>query len=281
MNKFTNSNDSDGKAIFPLPAMSSANPIEIYTVEQPQDFDPDDLFNRQAQTPGHKQSAIDARYMLIGAGGINSPIALALMRMGSTYVTILDDDIVELSNLARQFFYTQDIGKSKGLSLAKNISCHATANATVTGIGLRFEDAVERFPLPCDLIIVGVDNNATRLNAARYARKRGIPAVFVAHSLDGMRVNVFLQGPWSHDPCWHCAQPNLDPERAAPCAAAIMTSCYLGASFAIFLGHRALMGWPRDIEPYNWREADLLGIAPDRTGVIRQRRDCPTCGTLS
>ena len=122
-----------------------------------------------------------------------------------------------------------------------------------------------------------MDNNACRLFAAQFARRRQIPAVFTMLSRDGMRCQSFLQGPEPADPCLWCALPNLDPESAAPCVAAIISSCFLASSFAVFFAHRALMGWPESVEAFNWREADLLGTTPDRVGQIKRRSDRPVC----
>lgn len=126
-------------------------------------------------------------------------------------------------------------------------------------------------------MIVGVDNNATRLDAVRFARQQGVPAVFVALSTDGTRVNTFLQGSEPDSACWHCAQPNIDPQRAAPCAAAIISTCFAAAGHALFFCQRAMMGWPANVPPFNWREMDMFGMAPDRTGLVHRRESCPTC----
>lgn len=132
-------------------------------------------------------------------------------------------------------------------------------------------------PLP---LAVGVDNNPARLAAARYARSRHIPAVFVALSPDAMRVNAFLQGRWDDNACWHCAQPDIDAYAGVPCVPAVISSCYLAAAYAVFFCHRALMGWPDSMEPYNWRDKDLLGINPDAIGTVKKRPNCPTCGRI-
>jgi hypothetical protein len=92
-----------------------------------------------------------------------------------------------------------------------------------------------------------------------FGEGQGIPAIFAMLSADAMRTHVFLQGADPRDACVRCVLSNM-------CAA-----------FATFFVHRALMGWPEGIEPFNWSEADLMGIAPDRTGVVQRRSDCPTC----
>jgi molybdopterin/thiamine biosynthesis adenylyltransferase len=237
-----------------------------------------DLYARHEGIPGHNQSALEAaRIFLVGAGGLNSWVALALARSGARSITVADNDLVDRTNLPRQLYFANDLGGRKGVRLARNVAGHAVGGAHLTGIPLRFEQAVTEFPLPADILVVGVDNNACRLRCVQEARRRRIPAVFTMLSRDGMRCQCFLQGPAASDPCLWCALPNLDPENVSPCAASIITSCLLAASFTVTFVYRALMGWPEGVKTFNWREADLLDIAPSRTGNISRRQDCPVC----
>src|SRR5690242_4750996 len=74
--------------------------------------------DRQQLVPGFDQKKFSRSSVLcIGAGGLISHVAPTLCRKGIGRLTILDRDIVEPSNLNRQFFYRKDIGKSKALSL--------------------------------------------------------------------------------------------------------------------------------------------------------------------
>src|SRR5438128_2078052 len=78
--------------------------------------------DRQRKIPGFDQEIFSKSSVLcIGAGGIISQIAPTLVRKGIGRVTLLDDDIVEPSNLNRQRFYIKDVGKNKALSLAENL----------------------------------------------------------------------------------------------------------------------------------------------------------------
>lgn len=78
--------------------------------------------DRQGKIPGFDQSRLcTSRIVCIGAGGLISHIAPALARKGVGALTILDDDIVEVSNLNRQRFYETDIRKNKAIALAQNL----------------------------------------------------------------------------------------------------------------------------------------------------------------
>src|SRR5215469_14867227 len=70
--------------------------------------------DRQRLIPGFDQETFSRSHVLcIGAGGIISHIAPTLVRKGIGKITLLDDDVVEASNLNRQRFYPKDIGKNK------------------------------------------------------------------------------------------------------------------------------------------------------------------------
>jgi molybdopterin/thiamine biosynthesis adenylyltransferase len=266
-------------AEFPAEFLSNEKPLETFSADPVPVSHPaePDLFSRHEGIPAHNQECIQkARIVLIGGGGLNSWAGIGLARSGARSITIIDHDRVDRTNLTRQFFMGEDLGKPKGTALSKNLVSQAAGGATITGIGLPFEDAIKQFSLPADILVVGVDNNSCRLQAVREARRRLIPAVFTMLSRDGMRCQAFLQGASPLDPCLWCALPNLDPENVMPCASAIISSCFLASAFTVFFTHRAMMGWGK-LEPFNWREADLSGAAIDRTGTIQKNKDCWVC----
>lgn len=265
---------------FPLDRILAAQPLERYPAVPLPPGHPleHDTFARHQGVPGHDQQKLAAAHvLLIGGGGLNGWAGVGLARSGVRKLTVVDADTVDRTNLARQVFFGDDLGTFKGPRLARNLAEHMVAGGEAVGIALPFPQAGERFDLRADLMVVGVDNNTCRLAAVQQARRWGIPAVFTMLSLDGMRCQCFLQGPRPEDPCLWCALPNLDPERAAPCAAAIVTSCLLASAYTVFFAHRAVMGWPAQAEAFNWREADLLGAAPERVGRITRRATCPVC----
>lgn len=269
-------------AKFPEELLTPENPIETFIAEEikPAHEAEPDLFARHENIPAHNQTLYEAaRILLIGGGGLNSWAGMGLARSGAKFITVVDHDRADRTNLSRQFFFKEDLGELKGISLAKNLTAQAVGGTTLTGIGLPFEEAIEEYPLPADIFVVGVDNNACRLRAVREAKKRKIPAVFTMLSRDGMRCQTFLQTASPLDPCLWCALPNLDPEKIVPCASAIISSCFMASALTVFFVHRALMGWGK-LEPFNWREADLSGMTPDRSGTIRKRADCRVCRQL-
>lgn len=268
---------------FPAEILSRAG--EIITVECPglpaQNPAEADTFARHEGIPGHNQHLLSgASAVLAGAGGLNSWTALALLRSGIRQLTIIDPDFVERTNMPRQFYFGADLGQPKTSRLIENLKSHAVSPAMLTGAVMRFEEAMERFALPADVFVIGVDRNDCRRSAVEIARRRKIPAVFTMLSADGMRCHCFLQGPGAEDACLWCAFPNLDPQRVLPCASAIVTACMLASAYTVFYVHRALMGWPDGCERHNLREADLLAMTPERASLIPRRKDCPVCSNL-
>jgi len=277
-----NSELAEEGAEFPSEFLTLENPLETFIAEEIKATHPaePDLFARHEGIPAHNQMLLEnARILLVGGGGLNSWAGIGLARSGAKFLTIIDHDRTDRTNLARQFFFKDDLGQPKGIRLAKNLTTQAVGGATITGIGLPFEEAIDEYPLPADILVVGVDNNACRLKAVRIARKRRIPAVFTMLSRDAMRCQAFLQSASPLEPCLWCALPNLAPEKIMPCASAIISSCFLASALTVFFVHRALMGWG-NIEPFNWREADLSGMTNDRKGIIQKRPNCPVCKNL-
>ena len=78
--------------------------------------------DRQQRLAGFDQAVYsNSSVVCIGAGGLVSQIAPTLVRKGIGALTILDDDVVEPSNLNRQRFYPKDLGRNKAYALAENL----------------------------------------------------------------------------------------------------------------------------------------------------------------
>jgi molybdopterin-synthase adenylyltransferase len=72
--------------------------------------------DRQRKISGFDQEIFSSSSVVcVGAGGIISQIAPTLVRKGLGKITLLDDDVVEISNLNRQRFYIYDVGKNKAI----------------------------------------------------------------------------------------------------------------------------------------------------------------------
>lgn len=131
----------------------------------------------------------------------------ALVQKGVGSVTVCDGDVVEVSNLNRQFFYRNDLYKPKALRLAHNASRRAFRESCIAGHYVDFDaGSVDVLGANVDLAICGVDNNQTRAFASRFFRER-MPVIFSAVNEAGTHGWVFIQHPGRA--CVGCVFPNI------------------------------------------------------------------------
>lgn len=143
-----------------------------------------------------QQKLAEARILIVGCGALGSPAAMYLAGAGAGHITIADFDTVELSNLHRQVFYSEEeAGKSKAeclkagmLRLNSEISV-TVWNKLVTSRQLIASE--ERF----DIIIDAADNPATTYMLDRYCFETGIP--LSTAGVSGWTAQVFLYCPGS------------------------------------------------------------------------------------
>lgn len=231
-----------------------------------------DLFSRQTAMPGHDQERLESAHVgVVGCGGLGSWIALGLVRMGIKRLSLFDADCFDRTNAPRQLMLPEDFGEPKAHALARNLRPHATNSCEIAGVADVFDEHSMQ-PGPFDCLVVGVDNNRTRLVASRAGIRDAMPVVFAMLSLDGLRARAFLQRPGA--PCLSCVLPNLDAGTAAPCAAAAISSCFLVAAHSLELVSNAIMGLER--API-WRETSLTGTR-ESIGWPRENRRCRICG---
>jgi sulfur-carrier protein adenylyltransferase/sulfurtransferase len=117
----------------------------------------------------------NARVLVIGAGGLGAPALLYLAAAGVGTIGIVDDDVVEASNLQRQIIHgVADVGRSKALSARDSIAAiNPLVSVHLHEVRLDRHNAVDLFG-DYDLILDGTDNFATRYlvnDAAVLARK--------------------------------------------------------------------------------------------------------------
>ena len=154
-----------------------------------------------------QQRLLVARALVIGAGGLGSPVALYLATAGVGTITIVDDDTVDLTNLQRQIVHTVErIGVPKAESAARTL--HAI-NPEVRVIGLRERaDAARLMALvaDADVVIDCSDNFATRhaVNAACVAHAKPLVSG-AAIGFDG-QISVYDTRDAAR-PCYACLFP--------------------------------------------------------------------------
>jgi adenylyltransferase/sulfurtransferase len=167
-----------------------------------------------------QQKLLSARILVVGAGGLGSPVVQYLAAAGVGVLGLADDDRVALSNLQRQTIYRdEDVGAAKidrAAAFARALNPHLR---TVT-----HGEKLDRTNAPSiisgyDLVVEGIDSFAGRfaLNAACIDTRRTLVSAAISR-FEG-QVSVFK--PWSGAalPCYRCLVPEEPPrEEQANCA---------------------------------------------------------------
>lgn len=165
-----------------------------------------------------QQAILDARVLIIGAGGLGSPIALYLAASGVGSLTICDGDHVDSSNLQRQIIHRQDaVGHNKAESAASSIAAlNPQVQVSVIPHRLSGEVLAEAIATH-DVIIDASDNFATRHAINRSCVRHRKPLVSgAAVRFDG-QVSVFdLRHTAS--PCYQCLYPESGDADEVRCA---------------------------------------------------------------
>jgi molybdopterin/thiamine biosynthesis adenylyltransferase len=231
----------------------------------------------QAPIEGFDLGAYQAAHVvMVGAGGIGSQVATALVRKGIGHLTLLDDDRVELKNLTRQLYCKHDVGKYKAVRLARHLTRDGLFPTRIDAHPRRFQELIERGDRfdQTSILICGVDNNPTRRAVAAFALARDIPVIHAAVSRDGNHLYVMVQK--AAEACWGCAFPNYVNDNTYPCnLPGIIDVLQVVAGFVVFTVDTLICGRPRD---WNVRQIYLDGSAPDRARIIERRPDCELCG---
>ncbi len=157
--------------------------------------------------------------LVIGAGGLGSPVLMYLAAAGIGSIGIIDDDRVDITNLQRQIIHsTSSIGELKTLSAKRTIKkINPEVNVDTYNTRLNIENAVELID-KYDIIVDGSDNFATRYTISDCCEILGKPWVFGSiHRFEG-QVSVFnLNGSPNYRDLFEKAPP---PELAPNCAQA-------------------------------------------------------------
>jgi molybdopterin/thiamine biosynthesis adenylyltransferase len=142
-----------------------------------------------------------ARVTVVGAGGLGSPVLLALAAAGIGTITVIDDDVVELTNLQRQLAHrVEDIGTRKTASAERAITALAP-QTTVTQFAERLDAAnAERLFTGADVIVDTSDSFATRRDVAAAAQALDLPLVWGAVQEWHAQATVFWSNPPEGEP---------------------------------------------------------------------------------
>ncbi len=219
----------------------------------------------------------DARVLVVGAGGLGSPVALYLAAAGVGTLGIVDHDVVDLSNLQRQILHgTSSIGRSKMASARERIR-EANPHVEVVSHQLRLTSANALEVLEgYDLAVDGSDNFPTRYLLNDACVLQGKPYVYGAVDRWEGHVSVFAaQG----GPCYRCLFREPPPPGMVPTCAEAGVMGVLPGVVGTLQAMEALKVVLGAGDPLVGRLLVFDGLALSFRQVhLPRNRECPVCG---
>ncbi|MDD1659584.1 MAG: HesA/MoeB/ThiF family protein [Methanomicrobiales archaeon] len=212
-----------------------------------------------------------ARVTIAGSGGLGCPVATYLALAGVGWLRIIDQDVVDISNLNRQFLHRDmDLGRPKAESAGEKLremNPHITIEAVQATIE---EGSVSGLIGDTDLIIDAVDSYAARYLLNREAVRRGIPFIHGAiRGFDGQAMTV-LPGKTA---CLRCVIPRAPPPETPPvvgATAGVIALVQATEALKFLLGTGNLLG--NRLLLWEGLEARMTEVAVERNPR------CPDCG---
>ncbi len=217
------------------------------------------------------------KVLLIGAGGLGSPAALYLAAAGVGTIGLVDDDVVDESNLQRQIIHTTDrVGELKGESAKAAIQA-LTPDTTVEVHPYRVtKDNVLDLMGRYDLVVDGADNFPTRYLLNDAALMTRTPLVHASILRFEGHASVFM--PYE-GPCYRCLFPEPPPPELAPAcgeAGVLGVLCGVMGSIQATEAIKVLLGIG-DTLAGRLLVYDALGMTFTEL-KLRRDPDCPACG---
>ena len=223
-----------------------------------------------------------ASVALVGLGGIGSPVLQYLAAAGVGALTLIDDDVVEASNLQRQTIFGEaDIGQGKAQA-ARDWVMRFDSALTTTVVERRIDSGNAATILDSHaLVLDGCDNFATRLAVSDFCVTLRIPLVSAAVGRFQGQVGAFA-GHLPDQPCYRCFVGDaFDAEDCDSCAEDGMLGAMAGwaGTFAALCAVRVLLAGAGNMgEPQFGKLHILDGLAPSlRTLRIAKDPACRGC----
>ena len=223
-----------------------------------------------------QRKLLEAKVLIVGAGGLGSPVALYLCLAGVGTLGIVDFDVVDMSNLQRQILHREeDVGRPKVLSALETLKeYNSGVNVVIHEAPLTSENAMEIIS-QYDIVVNGADNFPARylVNDASYLC--GKPLVDGSILLFDGQASVFVPG----QGCYRCLFPTPPPPGAVP-------SCAEAGVLGALPGMVGSIQATETIKLILGQGENLIGrlLLIDalsmefRTVKLRRNKQCPLCG---
>ena len=215
--------------------------------------------------------------VVVGAGGLGIPVSVYLAAAGVGRIGIVDGDVVELSNLQRQFLFSQaDVGRPKADVLRfKLMAINPNVRVDVHGETLDSSNAMKVLE-PYDVVVDATDNFPSRYLINDASVMLGKPDVYASvFRFDG-QASVFST---REGPCYRCLYPEPPPPET-------VQSCAEAGVFGVLTGVMGSIQANQAINMALGKGAPLAGKLLLFNGLetsfeelkIRKNPDCPVCG---
>jgi sulfur-carrier protein adenylyltransferase/sulfurtransferase len=224
-----------------------------------------------------QQKLLAAKVVCIGAGGLGSPSSMYLAAAGVGTLGMIDDDIVDASNLQRQILHGNDRLRTAKVDSAERTLKNLNPDVDVIKHQTRITSHnAEQLLGAYDVIIDGADNFQTRYLVNDVALKLGKPVIHASIFRFEGQLTVF---PANGSPCYRCLYPQPPPPEDAP-------SCAEGGVLGVLPGTMGTLQATEAIKLILGLGTSLAGrlliydalAAKFRELKLRRDPSCPTCG---
>jgi molybdopterin/thiamine biosynthesis adenylyltransferase/rhodanese-related sulfurtransferase len=220
---------------------------------------------------------LNAKVLLLGAGGLGAPTALYLAAAGIGTIGLVDDDVVDASNLQRQVIHnTERIGTPKTESARLTIEAlNPDVEVIEHRTRLNAENILEIIE-PYDVIVDGADNFPTRylLNDASVRLRKPVVSASIL-SFDG-QISTFV--PYE-GPCYRCLYPTPPPAELAPSCSANGVLGVMAGTMGTLQANEVLKLVIGIGEPLIGRLLLYEALGTQFTELkVRRDPECPICG---
>lgn len=224
-----------------------------------------------------QKKLLAAKVLIIGAGGLGSPLGLYLAAAGVGTLGLVDFDVVDLSNLQRQILHTNDeIGKPKLNSAEKRIKAMNPDTRVIKHEAMISSENAMEIIKDYDIVIDGTDNFPTRYLVNDACVLLNKPNIYGSIFRFEGQATVFKP---KEGPCYRCLYPEPPPPGMVP-------SCAEGGVLGILPGVIGVIQATEAVKLIIGKGEPLIGRlllynALDmsfRTLKLRHDKNCPVCG---
>ncbi|MCV6638626.1 molybdopterin-synthase adenylyltransferase MoeB [Candidatus Albibeggiatoa sp. nov. NOAA] len=158
-----------------------------------------------------QETLLNSKVLIVGVGGLGSPVAMYLAACGVGHLVLVDHDDVELSNLQRQIIHTTDsIGTPKVISAQQTLNA-LNPEVEITTYQNKIEDITQNLT-DIDAIIDCSDNFTTRFVLNTFSQQHKMPLISGAALRFQGQLTSFLPAQ-ANSPCYHCLYPDMETEQ--------------------------------------------------------------------